>query len=76
MIFAIYEEDLENTTRKRMCYGIQDETGRIYPCIPYERCQIEELVALLNRSDISEEHIEEVVQDFEGYWIYKHMGIW
>lgn len=76
MNFSVYEEAPENTPGERLYRGIQDENGRIFPCIPYKRCQAEELVELLNRSDISEEHIEEVVQDFEGYWIYKHMGNW
>ncbi len=76
MIFSIYEEELKTMSREGLCLGIQDEQGRIFPCNPYERSQLEELVELLNRSDISEEHVEEVIQDFEGYWIYKHMGNW
>ncbi len=76
MVFSVYEEDLKNVRGERLCLGIQNEKGRIFPCIPYERRQLEELVELLNRSDISEEHVEEVAQDFEGYWVYKHMEVW
>lgn len=77
MNFSVYyEEDFDTSSDDRLCRGIQDENGRIYPCLPYERCQVEKLVELLNRSDICEEHIEEVIQDFEGYWIYEHMKNW
>ena len=76
MNFSIYEEGLENARGERSCLGIRNENGRVFLCIPYKRRQIEELVKRLNRSDISECHVEEVVPDFEGYWIYEHMGNW
>lgn len=76
MTFSIYEEGWKNAKEGQLCSGIQDSSGHLFPCIPYERHQMEELVALLNRSDISEVHVEEVIQDFEGYWIYRHLGNW
>lgn len=71
MTFAVYERDLAG---ERLCCGIQDEKGRIFSCSHYERCQLEELVEILNRWDVSEVHVEEVIQDFD--WSYKHMGRW
>lgn len=75
VIFSVYEEG-SKTVEERLSRGIQDEKGKKYPCRYYECHQIEELVEILNRSDVSEIHIKDVIQDFERDWHYKRLGIW
>ncbi len=77
MVFSIHKENSDaGENQGRPCWGICAEDGRIFPCVTFEKREIEELLALLNESDVSGEQVEEVIQDFEGLCIYKAMGNW